>query len=138
MPARDSRGRPGPNPGRRNENADFTCIRCKRSITANAFGTRHRNHCPYCLWSRHLDDEPGDRQSLCRNPMEPIAIEVRDGGEWAIIHRCTGCDKIGVNRLAGDDHELALLAIALRPLARPAFPLDILDGARGGGWGAVP
>lgn len=82
-----------------------------------------------------MDEAPGDRRSLCRSPMEPIAIEVRSGGEWAIIHRCTGCDKIGVNRLAGDDHELALLAIALRPLAQPAFPLDILDAARGGGWG---
>jgi len=58
--------------------------------------------------------------------MEPIGIEVRADGEWAIIHRCTGCGTLRTNRLAGDDHELALLGLALRPLARPAFPLDII------------
>lgn len=63
--------------------------------------------------------------------MQPIAIEVRPApsdGEWAIIHRCTGCNALRANRLAGDDSELALLGLALRPLARPAFPLDLLGG----------
>lgn len=58
--------------------------------------------------------------------MEPIAIEVRRGGEWAIIHRCRGCGTIRANRVAGDDQERALLALALRPIANPAFPLDDL------------
>lgn len=56
--------------------------------------------------------------------MEPIGIEVRQDGEWAIIHRCTGCGTLGTNRVAGDDEERALLALALRPIANPAFPLD--------------
>lgn len=58
--------------------------------------------------------------------MEPIAIEVRHDGEWAIVHRCTGCGTIRTNRIGGDDHERPLLALALRPIARPAFPLDDL------------
>ncbi len=58
--------------------------------------------------------------------MEPIAIEVRRGGEWAIIHRCTGCGVLKTNRVAGDDFERSLLALALRPIASPAFPLDDL------------
>lgn len=58
--------------------------------------------------------------------MEPIAIAVRDDGEWAIIHRCTGCRMLRTNRIAGDDDERALLALALRPIANPAFPLDAL------------
>lgn len=58
--------------------------------------------------------------------MEPIAIEVRTEGEWAIVHRCTGCNVLKTNRIAGDDLERSLLALALRPLARPAFPLDDL------------
>ncbi len=102
----------------------FTCIRCKQPVSSQAFGTQHRNHCPFCLWSRHLDDEPGDRRCPCRAPMEPVAIEVRRDGEWAIIHRCTGCGTLRTNRVAGDDRELALLALVLRPLANPAFPLD--------------
>lgn len=114
---------------RPNESDGFTCIRCKRKVPGQSWGTRHRNHCPACLWSRHVDEKPGDRASHCRAPMEPIGIEVRGdpndrGGEWALIHRCTGCGKLVTNRIAGDDAERALLGLALRPLARPAFPLD--------------
>jgi hypothetical protein len=120
-----------PHFGRRNESAGFTCIHCNLHVPGEAWGTRHRNHCPGCLFSRHLDDSPGDRNSPCRAPMAPIGIEVKtggrtdaDGGEWAIIHRCTACGVIRTNRIAGDDSERALLGLALRPLARPAFPLD--------------
>ena len=115
------------------ERGGFTCIRCRREVSDQSYGTRHRNHCPGCLWSRHLDEEPGDRRSPCRSAMEPIGVEVRADGEWAIIHRCTGCGTLRTNRLAGDDHELALLGLALRPLARPAFPLDLLG--HGGKYG---
>ncbi|MBX3361401.1 MAG: RNHCP domain-containing protein [Phycisphaeraceae bacterium] len=101
----------------------FTCIVCSFQVSQSAWGTRHRNHCPHCLWSRHLDDEPGDRRCPCREPMEPIAIEVRKDGEWSIVHRCAGCGTLRTNRIAGDDHELALLALALKPIATPAFPL---------------
>ena len=108
--------------------SDFRCTHCGFAVSAVAFGTKHRNHCPKCLWSRHLDDEPGDRRCPCSQGMEPIAIEVRRDGEWAIVHRCTGCSMLRTNRIAGDDHERALLALALRPVANPAFPLDDLRG----------
>ena len=110
----------------RHPRGSFTCIHCRRDVPIESCGTRHRNHCPSCLWSRHVDEEPGDRRCACRSPMEPIGIEVRRDHEWAIIHRCTGCDTLRTNRIAGDDHEMALLGLALRPLARPAFPLDLL------------
>ncbi|MBI1190720.1 MAG: RNHCP domain-containing protein [Tepidisphaera sp.] len=114
---------------RRHEAAGFTCIRCKLQVPGEAWGTKHRNHCPACLYSRHVDEQPGDRASPCRAPMEPIGIEVRaPDGEWAIIHRCTACAIIKTNRIAGDDSERALLALVMRPLARPAFPLDDIRG----------
>jgi DNA-directed RNA polymerase subunit RPC12/RpoP len=106
--------------------SSFTCSRCKAHVPAQSFGTKHRNHCPRCLWSRHLDDEPGDRRIACAQAMEPIAIEVRRDGEWALVHRCSGCGEMKVNRIAGDDDERSLLALALRPIAHPAFPLDDL------------
>lgn len=56
--------------------------------------------------------------------MIPVGIEVRSNGEWAIVHRCTGCNTLRTNRIAGDDNAVALLALALRPLASPPFPLD--------------
>lgn len=93
----------------------------------DAPGTEHRNHCPNCLWSRHLDDGvPGDRRSDCAAAMEPIAICVRADGEWALVHRCGGCDSVRLNRIAGDDNPLVLMALAVRPLARPPFPLESL------------
>lgn len=58
--------------------------------------------------------------------MEPLAVTVRPDGEWALVHRCTGCGQLRVNRVAGDDNELALVSLAARPLARPPFPLDRL------------
>ncbi|MDX2148698.1 MAG: RNHCP domain-containing protein [Planctomycetota bacterium] len=117
---------------RRNESSGFTCINCKLHVPGESWGTKHRNHCPACLHSRHLDITPGDRASPCRGTMVPIAIEVRgddrDAGEWALVHRCQSCGEITTNRIAGDDSERALLALALRPIARPAFPLDDLRG----------
>ncbi|MDQ1686747.1 MAG: hypothetical protein QOC82_3484, partial [Frankiaceae bacterium] len=75
----------------------------------DAPGTMHRNHCPSCLWSRHLDDDvPGDRGADCAGSMEPIAVCVRADGEWALVHRCGGCDTVHLNRIAGDDNPLTL------------------------------
>ena len=92
-----------------------------------ASGTQHRNHCPSCLWSRHLDVDPGDRAADCGASMEPIAITVRNDGEWVLIHRCRGCGALASNRVAGDDNPLLLVRIAVRPLAQPPFPLDRLS-----------
>ena len=107
----------------------FTCVRCSQPIVPQACGTHHRNHCPWCLWSRHLDDDPGDRASACRGAMEPIAVWVRPGGDWAIIHRCRSCGELHSNRIAGDDNELALIALAVRAISQPPFPLERLTPA---------
>jgi len=56
--------------------------------------------------------------------MEPISVWVKPDGEWSIVHRCVKCGALRVNRIAGDDNEVLLLSLALRPIARPAFPLD--------------
>ncbi|RMH30803.1 MAG: RNHCP domain-containing protein [Planctomycetota bacterium] len=110
----------------------FSCVHCKSFVSHQSFGTRQRNHCPSCLWSRHVDEKVGDRRSACNQPMEPIAIASRGDGEWAIVHRCVGCGHLRINRVAGDDDELALLALALRPVSNPTFPIDLLPRLRGG------
>jgi hypothetical protein len=58
--------------------------------------------------------------------MEPIAIALRPGGEWAIIHRCGACSVLRENRIAGDDNMVVLMSLAARPLARPPVPLHFL------------
>ena len=104
----------------------FVCGQCGGAVAGTAPGTGHRNHCPHCLWSLHVDIRPGDRRAGCKGLMEPIAITVRYDGEWAVVHRCRECGAIRVNRTAGVDGELALMSLAVRPLARPPFPLDRL------------
>jgi hypothetical protein len=60
--------------------------------------------------------------------MEPIAITVRGDGEWVLVHRCTACDQLRLNRTAGDDNPLVLVRLAVRPIASPPFPLELLHG----------
>ena len=72
-------------------NDSFTCKVCGRLCTPQNAGSDHRNHCPNCLSSLHVDLEPGDRASDCGGIMDPVAVWVRKGGEWAIIPRCRRC-----------------------------------------------
>lgn len=93
----------------------FTCKECGRMVVPDGAGSDHRNHCPYCLYSVHLDNKPGDRGSACHGRMEPIGVWVRKNGEWAVIHRCKVCGKISSNRIAADDNPMKLMALAMRP-----------------------
>jgi RNHCP domain len=113
---------------RPHDGGSFRCRHCQLDVPVDAPGTKHRNHCPGCLWSRHLDGGvPGDRTAECGSSMEPIAVTVRGDGEWVLVHRCLACDVIHLNRSAGDDNPLLLLRLAVRPLARPPFPLEHLS-----------
>ena len=112
--------------GRRREPSSFRCGHCRLDVPADAVGTAHRNHCPNCLWSRHVDDVPGDRAAGCGALMEPIAISVRGDGEWVVVHRCAGCGEVHLNRSAGDDNPLILMRVAVRPLSQPPFPIERL------------
>ena len=115
------------------ETGAFICTHCGEGVRFGpGTGTRHRNHCPQCLWSRHLDITPGDRRSSCRGAMEPVAVLGRRDGEWQIVHQCSKCGRLVANRIAGDDNESLLVSLAARPLASPPFPLELL-GRRPGG-----
>jgi hypothetical protein len=104
--------------GGRHRANDFRCTACRLFVPLEAPGTAHRNHCPNCLSSLHVDRKiPGDRDAGCGGRMEAIGMSVRSDGEWMIIHRCVTCDGLSANRIAGDDNPLALIRLALRPLA---------------------
>ena len=99
---------------RSTEHESFRCGHCRADVRGAAPGTAHRNHCPTCLWSRHLDgDTPGDRAAGCGALMRANAITVRGN-----------CECVQLNRTAGDDDPLMLLRLAVRPLAQPPFPLE--------------
>ena len=105
----------------------FICKNCGRTVVETGAGTNHRNHCPYCLASQHLDNEPGDRQADCGGIMEPVAVWIRKNGEWAIIHRCKICGELHSNRIAADDNPLKLMSLAMKPIAFPPFPIDKVE-----------
>ncbi len=105
----------------------FTCKVCGRPVVPAGAGSGHRNHCPNCLNSLHVDIEPGDRASDCGGHMEPVAVWVRKNGEWALIHRCRICGKFCSNRVAADDNPMKLMSIAMKPLAAPPFPVERIE-----------
>lgn len=86
------------------QRSNFICRKCHKEVFQSAPGTKNRNHCPYCLYSLHLDNKPGDRGSTCGGLMEPIAKLYKNDGEEVIVHKCLKCGKIRKNRVAGDDN----------------------------------
>lgn len=121
-------------------NEPFTCKNCGREVVPAGAGSDHRNHCPNCLSSLHVDVEPGDRASDCGGVMEPIAVWVRNNGEWAIVHRCRRCGHLSSNRVLADDNPMKLMSIAMKPLANPPFPIERIEELTKmlGGDGALP
>ena len=102
---------------------DFKCGRCHAVVSSAHFlsGVNHRNHCPYCLWSLHLDlYAAGDRLSACKGKMKPIGLTLKlgrnkyrrdSGGELMLIHQCMDCNSLSINRIAADDDASTLLAV---------------------------
>jgi len=98
----------------------FRCCGCGQWVSFLEFmGTAHRNHCSFCLWSKHVDlEKPGDRKSECQAGMKPIGLTFKHEGEdkygklrqgeLMLIHECV-CGKISINRIAGDDNSEAIL-----------------------------
>jgi hypothetical protein len=111
------RARRGPTRAARHGTEEFKCRHCRAFIGPTVGGGRHRNHCPFCLHSRHVDDRrPGDRASDCGATMAPVARFDRPGGEPVIIHRCLGCGLERHNRLAADD---SIMLLTRLPLVAP-------------------
>lgn len=104
----------------------FKCGHCKAFIGPTISGGRHRNHCPLCLYSRHVDDRrPGDRASTCRSLMEAVGTFNRPKGEQVIVHRCLGCGVERYNRVAADDNMLACMRLApVEPRSARLQPIE--------------
>ena len=80
---------------------DFICGKCGTKVK----GSGYTDHCPVCLWSKHVDINPGDRQSDCGGPMEPIGAEVKSG-DYLIYYKCQKCGfSYRVKAVVGDNFE---------------------------------
>lgn len=90
----------------------FTCGHCQRYVGPLPSGGHNRNHCPFCLYSRHVDAErSGDRASACKGLMEPIGVFERPNGEEVLVHRCVKCGFERFNRVGADDDEAQVAAL---------------------------
>ena len=86
---------------------DFVCGNCGIKIIGNGY----TNHCPSCLWSKHVDIDPGDRKEICHGLMEPIGVELL-GKENKLIQKCENCGLVRRNRTDEKDSSEALVAIS--------------------------
>lgn len=119
-------GRQLPQPARRSQkigSLGFTCVQCATPVSTDReqCGVNNRNHCPHCLYSLHVDlAKAGDRKAECKSRMKPVGLTIKQTlkryganlqGELMLIHRCTGCGKISINRIAADDEAYAVYRV---------------------------
>ncbi len=86
---------------------NFLCEHCGAHIE----GTGFTNHCTQCLWSKHVDINPGDRRASCKELMEPVSVEIKNG-VYVIVHQCVRCGFERKNKVQKDDSFNTLLEIS--------------------------
>jgi rubrerythrin len=90
---------------------DFKCEHCGTKTR----GTGYTDHCPSCLWSKHVDLNPGDRKATCRGMMEPVGVEIKSK-KYTIHYRCLICGfRHRVKANPADNFE-KILKLAGRPI----------------------
>lgn len=78
---------------------DFTCEHCGELVKGNGY----TNHCPKCLYSKHVDINPGDRDNPCKGLMQPIDFVKKNGKEY-ILHKCLKCGAQKLNKISKNDN----------------------------------
>lgn len=90
---------------------NFICEKCGTGVEGNGY----TNHCPECLWSKHVDIFPGDRKGECGGMMEPIGV-IKKGKEYTIIHKCTKCGMEKLNKALKEDNFDMLVQISAQSM----------------------
>lgn len=90
---------------------EFICENCQKKVEKLNYTAR--DHCPYCLYSKHVDINPGDRQNNCLGLLEPISIE-KYKNTYKIIYKCTKCNKIHKNIMANDDNFEKIIELSVK------------------------
>lgn len=79
---------------------EFICENCGKIIKKLEYSAR--DHCNFCLYSKHVDILPGDRQNSCKGLLQPIGIE-KFKDTYKIIYQCQKCKQFHKNIMANDD-----------------------------------
>lgn len=90
---------------------DFTCLVCGEKVT----GTGFTDHCPKCLYSLHVDINPGDRKAKCQGLMEPIGASLQND-EWKIFYKCQKCGFGHFNKVSDSDNMKLIIKLSSRPI----------------------
>lgn len=93
---------------------EFECEVCGQQV--KTLGYTARDHCPFCLCSKHVDNNPGDREAECGGTLTPIGIEKAKKGDYKIVYKCEKCGVIKRNIVAIDDNKELIIKLSSRPL----------------------
>lgn len=93
------------------KNEEFVCSNCHKEVPKSNYTAR--DHCPYCLYSIHIDNLPGDRSNNCRGMMRPIGIE-KFKNTYKIIYECEKCKKIHKNIMHDDDNMELIIQLSVQ------------------------
>jgi len=80
----------------------FKCEVCGELVSP--LGYTARDHCPKCLCSKHVDNNPGDRANSCHGKLVPIGIELGKKDTKKIVYTCDKCGMKKRNKAANDDN----------------------------------
>ena len=86
----------------------FVCEVCHRKV--EPLKVSARDHCPYCLCSKHVDINPGDRQNDCKGILKPISVD-KYKDTYKIVYKCQKCNQLHRNIVAVDDDFDRLLEV---------------------------
>jgi RNHCP domain len=89
---------------------DFVCEKCGKEVKGNGY----TNQCPACLWSKHVDNVPGDRESECGGMMKPIGVEVKQGVIDRVVLKCEKCKFERPSPVLADDNREELIRISVQ------------------------
>lgn len=90
---------------------EFICENCGKKVSK--LGYTSRDHCPYCLYSKHVDIMPGDRGEDCKGLLKPIRVELDSKKGYVIIYKCEKCNAIRKNKAAEDDNKELLIKLTV-------------------------
>ena len=88
----------------------FNCEYCHKPVEPLKYTAR--DHCPYCLYSKHVDINPGDRSNQCKGLLVPISIE-KHKNTYKIIYKCSKCGQIHKNIIAKDDNMDKIISLSV-------------------------
>lgn len=92
-------------------NESFICENCGKEVSKSDYTAR--DHCPYCLYSKHVDVNPGDRMNKCEGLLKPIEVE-KFKDSFKIVYKCQKCNMLHKNIMLRDDNMDLIIKLSVK------------------------